>query len=183
MSAGTPLDSLHGEFSSAMGGMILHLVSQDTAMQARIQQLELGMQELQRGPPVDAVVQTVLSGDDIQAGIEARAAIAEIAARPADSGDSAALSLASRANEAVDALRQHLRALEAQVSQLDAELKAHKPVVVDSGKSDHMSKAIAASMGKRAVRRNMDNLTTMESSTDGGEASLVRRTRSPTERQ
>ena len=89
------------------------------------------MQELQRGPPVDAVVQTVLSGDDIQAGIEARAAIAEIAARPADSGDSAALSLASRANEAVDALRQHLRALEAQVSQLDAELKAHKPVVVD----------------------------------------------------
>jgi len=181
--AGTPLDGLQGEFSSAMGGMILHLHVQDTAMQARIQQLERGMQELQRGPPVDAIVQTVLSGEDIQAGIEARAAIAEIATRPADSGDSAALSLASRANEAVDALRQHLCALEAQVSQLDTELKAHRPVVVDSGKKpDHMSKAIAASMGKRAVRRNMDNLATMEPSTDG-EAPFGRRTRRSTECQ
>ena len=51
MLADTPLYGMQDQFSSAMGGMILHLHTQDMAMQARIQQLEQTVEDLQRRQP------------------------------------------------------------------------------------------------------------------------------------
>ena len=119
-----PLSELQVQFSSAFNQIILQLHTKDLLLEARHEKLEAGLKTLLEKPePAPMTVQTLMTGEDVQRGVEALEKLEVLEKEPKH--DPAALQMATEAKEQVELMRGQLAALEAQVAAMGA---AQRPV-------------------------------------------------------